>query len=133
MIAVATLIRKVRVESQRPSKASVQPLPQEVHLVIGGQVTQRHTINIPTREGRNRLLARRLLIHVLCGASRFERRLGEQWNAETGTKLHAVKATVQSWPLMNRKADTILTWLRVRHTRFTHHHLLLGEQEPMCS
>ncbi|GBM81341.1 hypothetical protein AVEN_50801-1 [Araneus ventricosus] len=58
----------------------------------------------------------------------------EQWNVETGNKLHALKPTVQSWPsLKNRKADTILTRLRVGHTRFTHRHLLLGEHAPMCS
>ncbi|GBO22524.1 RNA-directed DNA polymerase from mobile element jockey [Araneus ventricosus] len=58
----------------------------------------------------------------------------EQWNVGTGNKLHALKPTVQSWPsLKNRKADTILTRLRVGHTRFTHRHLLLGEQAPMCS
>ncbi|GBN27700.1 hypothetical protein AVEN_265321-1 [Araneus ventricosus] len=57
-----------------------------------------------------------------------------QWNVETGNMLHAVKPTPQSWPsLKNRKADTILTRLRVGHTRFTHRHLLLGEQAPMCS
>ncbi|GBN71036.1 hypothetical protein AVEN_82692-1 [Araneus ventricosus] len=58
----------------------------------------------------------------------------EQWNVETGNKRHAIKPTVQSWPsLKNRKADTILTRLRVGHTRVTHRHLLLGEQAPMCS
>ncbi|GBN70941.1 hypothetical protein AVEN_160055-1 [Araneus ventricosus] len=58
----------------------------------------------------------------------------EQWNVETRNKLHALKPTVQSWlSLKNRKADTVFTRLRVGHTSFTHRHLLLGEQAPMCS
>ncbi|GBN69622.1 putative RNA-directed DNA polymerase from transposon X-element, partial [Araneus ventricosus] len=57
-----------------------------------------------------------------------------QWDTETENKLRAVKPHVQPWPsLMNRKADTLLTRLRVGHTRYTHRHLLLGEQAPMCS
>ncbi|GBN77000.1 hypothetical protein AVEN_19543-1 [Araneus ventricosus] len=35
--------------------------------------------------------------------------------------------------LTNRKADTVITRLRVDHTRFTHRHLLMGEQAPMCT
>ncbi|GBN44094.1 hypothetical protein AVEN_93695-1 [Araneus ventricosus] len=58
----------------------------------------------------------------------------EHWNVETENKLHAVKPTVESWPsLKNRKADTVLTRLRIGHTRFTHRHLLLGDPAPMCS
>ncbi|GBN92168.1 hypothetical protein AVEN_72100-1, partial [Araneus ventricosus] len=57
-----------------------------------------------------------------------------QWDTETENKLHAVKPHVQPWSsLMNRKADTLLTRLRVGHTRYTHRHLLFGEQAPMCS
>ncbi|GBN62636.1 hypothetical protein AVEN_70409-1 [Araneus ventricosus] len=57
-----------------------------------------------------------------------------QWDTETENKLRAVKPHLQPWPsLMNRKADTLLTRLRVGHTRYTHRHLLLGEQAPMCS
>ncbi|GBN69869.1 putative RNA-directed DNA polymerase from transposon BS [Araneus ventricosus] len=57
-----------------------------------------------------------------------------QWDTETENKLRAVKPHVQPWPsLMNRKADTLLTRLRVGHTRYTHGHLLFGEQAPICS
>ncbi|GBO18093.1 hypothetical protein AVEN_180334-1 [Araneus ventricosus] len=57
-----------------------------------------------------------------------------QWDTETDNKLHSVKPHVQPWPsLTTRKADTLLTRLRVGHTRYTHRHLLFGEQTPMCS
>ncbi|GBM17524.1 hypothetical protein AVEN_193799-1 [Araneus ventricosus] len=57
-----------------------------------------------------------------------------QWDSETNKKLHAVKLLVEPWPsLANRKADTLITRLRIGHTRFTHLHLLLGEEPPMCS
>ncbi|GBM23621.1 putative RNA-directed DNA polymerase from transposon X-element [Araneus ventricosus] len=57
-----------------------------------------------------------------------------QWDTETDNKLHSVKPHVPPWPsLTTRKADTLLTKLRVGHTRYTHRHLLFGEQTPMCS
>ncbi|GBN99197.1 hypothetical protein AVEN_196501-1 [Araneus ventricosus] len=57
-----------------------------------------------------------------------------QWDTETDNKLHSVKPYVQPWPsLTTRKADTLLTRPRVGHTRYTHRHLLFGEQTPMCS
>ncbi|GBO16061.1 hypothetical protein AVEN_192979-1 [Araneus ventricosus] len=57
-----------------------------------------------------------------------------QWDMETENKLHSVKPHVQPWPsLTTRKADTLLTRLPVGHTRYTHRHLLFGEQTPMCS
>ncbi|GBO18487.1 hypothetical protein AVEN_105336-1 [Araneus ventricosus] len=57
-----------------------------------------------------------------------------QWDTETDIKLHSVKPHVQPWSsLTTRKADTLLTRLRVGHTRYTHRHLLFGEQTPMCS
>ncbi|XP_055944481.1 uncharacterized protein LOC129975443 [Argiope bruennichi] len=57
-----------------------------------------------------------------------------QWDLLTENKLHSVKPRVEHWPcLPNRKADTILTRLRIGHTRFTHRHLLFGEAAPMCS
>ncbi|GBN59803.1 putative RNA-directed DNA polymerase from transposon X-element [Araneus ventricosus] len=58
----------------------------------------------------------------------------EQWDLETDNKLHTLKPLVQPWPsLANRKADTLITRLRIGHTRFTHLHLLFGEEPPMCS
>ncbi|GBN78441.1 hypothetical protein AVEN_130615-1 [Araneus ventricosus] len=57
-----------------------------------------------------------------------------RWDTETENKLHAVKPHLQLWSsLMNRKADTLLARLRVGYTRYTHRHLLFGEQAPMCS
>ncbi|GBO28723.1 hypothetical protein AVEN_264875-1, partial [Araneus ventricosus] len=56
-----------------------------------------------------------------------------QWNNEMQNKLHAIKPTVQDWKSFNnRKRDTLLTRLRIGHTRFTHRHLLLGEVPPTC-
>ncbi|GBM84919.1 hypothetical protein AVEN_23717-1 [Araneus ventricosus] len=58
----------------------------------------------------------------------------EQWDLEANNKLHAVKPFVRHWPsLTSRKADTLLTRLRIGHTRFTHLHLLFDEEPPMCS
>ncbi|GBM75815.1 hypothetical protein AVEN_105733-1 [Araneus ventricosus] len=58
----------------------------------------------------------------------------ERWNLETANKLHTLKPLVQPWPsLANRKADTLITRLRIGHTQFTHLHLLFGEEPPMCS
>ncbi|GBM14743.1 hypothetical protein AVEN_220446-1 [Araneus ventricosus] len=58
----------------------------------------------------------------------------EEWDLETNNKFHAVKPFVRHWPsLTSRKADTLLTRLRIGHTRFTHLHLLFGEEPPMCS
>ncbi|GBO25232.1 hypothetical protein AVEN_124650-1 [Araneus ventricosus] len=58
----------------------------------------------------------------------------EQWDLETNNKLYAVKPFVRHWPsLTSREADTLLTRLRIGHTRFTHLHLLFGEEPPMCS
>ncbi|GBM90032.1 hypothetical protein AVEN_110056-1, partial [Araneus ventricosus] len=57
-----------------------------------------------------------------------------QWDTETENKLLSVKPHVQPWlSVTTRKADTLLTRLRVGHTRYTHRHLLFGEQTPMCS
>ncbi|GBO27347.1 hypothetical protein AVEN_134462-1 [Araneus ventricosus] len=56
------------------------------------------------------------------------------WNSQSMNKLRSIKPVVESWPtLNNRKADTIVTRLRVGHTRYTHRHLLMGEQAPMCT
>ncbi|GBN27805.1 RNA-directed DNA polymerase from mobile element jockey [Araneus ventricosus] len=57
-----------------------------------------------------------------------------QWNIETQNKLHAVKPVIENWPSMrNRKSDTVLTRLRIGHTRLTHRYLLMGEQAPTCT
>ncbi|GBN62776.1 putative RNA-directed DNA polymerase from transposon X-element [Araneus ventricosus] len=56
------------------------------------------------------------------------------WNSQSMNKLRSIKPVVETWPtLTNRKADTIVTRLRVGHTRYTHRHLLMGEQAPMCA
>ncbi|GBL82167.1 hypothetical protein AVEN_252363-1 [Araneus ventricosus] len=56
------------------------------------------------------------------------------WSSLSMNKLRSIKPVVKPWPtLTNRKADTIVTRLRVGHTRYTHRHLLMGEQAPMCT
>ncbi|GBM13093.1 hypothetical protein AVEN_101935-1 [Araneus ventricosus] len=56
------------------------------------------------------------------------------WNSQSMNKLRSIKPVVEPCPaLTNRKADTIITRLRVGHTRYTHRHLLVGEQAPMCT
>ncbi|GBM96875.1 hypothetical protein AVEN_44392-1 [Araneus ventricosus] len=56
------------------------------------------------------------------------------WNSQSVNKLRSIKPVVEPWPtLTNRKEDTIITRLRVGHTRYTHRHLLIEEQVPMCT
>ncbi|GFU04143.1 RNase H domain-containing protein [Trichonephila clavipes] len=57
----------------------------------------------------------------------------ESWNLQTNNKLHCVKPVIGALPLMPmRRTDVKLTRLRIGHTRFTHRHLLLGENAPEC-
>ncbi|GBO19357.1 hypothetical protein AVEN_272638-1 [Araneus ventricosus] len=57
-----------------------------------------------------------------------------QWDRKDTIKLHSIKLLIDCWPsLPTRKLDTILTRLRIGHTRFTHRHLLLGEPAPLCT
>ncbi|GBL79124.1 hypothetical protein AVEN_92375-1 [Araneus ventricosus] len=49
------------------------------------------------------------------------------WDQEINNKLHSIKPIIENWSEdVNRKRGTILTRLRIGHTRFTHRHLLLG-------
>ncbi|GFU71535.1 RNase H domain-containing protein [Trichonephila clavipes] len=57
----------------------------------------------------------------------------ELWCQQLGNKLHSVKPVIGAWPVMPmRRTDVKLTRLRIGHTRFTHRHLLLGEDAPEC-
>ncbi|GBN88932.1 hypothetical protein AVEN_11797-1 [Araneus ventricosus] len=57
-----------------------------------------------------------------------------RWNLKEANKLHSIKHLITCWPsLPYRKLDTVLTRLRIGHTRFTHRHLLLGEPAPHCT
>ncbi|GFW39545.1 RNase H domain-containing protein [Trichonephila clavipes] len=50
-----------------------------------------------------------------------------------GHKQHSVKPVIGAWPVMPmRKVDIRLTRLPIGQTRFTHRHLLLGEDAPEC-
>ncbi|GBO03209.1 hypothetical protein AVEN_33646-1 [Araneus ventricosus] len=54
------------------------------------------------------------------------------WDQEIN-KLHSIKPIIEDWSEdVNRKRSTILTRLRIGHTRFTHRHLLLDEPAPTC-
>ncbi|GBO22608.1 hypothetical protein AVEN_133204-1 [Araneus ventricosus] len=64
----------------------------------------------------------------------LQSRWENHWNSQSMNKLRSIKPVVEPWPtLTNRKADTVITRLRVGHTRYTHRHLLMGEQTPMCA
>ncbi|GFY17264.1 RNase H domain-containing protein [Trichonephila clavipes] len=55
----------------------------------------------------------------------------ESWSQQLDNKLHSVKPVIVAWPVMPmRRTDVKLTRLRIGHTRFTHRHLLLGEDAP---
>ncbi|GBM83390.1 hypothetical protein AVEN_211456-1 [Araneus ventricosus] len=58
-----------------------------------------------------------------------------RWNLKEANKLQSIKHLITFWPsLPNRKLDTVLTRLRIGHTRFTHRHLLLGgSRTPLYS
>ncbi|GBO24433.1 hypothetical protein AVEN_273054-1 [Araneus ventricosus] len=54
-----------------------KPLAKEVCPVIGVQVTQPHTITVPTKEAIPRLLIRRLLIRELAVPPRWDWNMGK--------------------------------------------------------
>ena len=59
----------------------------------------------------------------------------EEWNALQGNKLRIIKSDISVWQTSRRiirKQETILTRLRIGHTRLTHIHLLRGEPPPLC-
>ncbi|GFY11576.1 RNase H domain-containing protein [Trichonephila clavipes] len=57
----------------------------------------------------------------------------ESWSLQLDNKLHSGKPVIGVWPVMPmRRTDVKLTRLRIGHTRFTHRHLLLGEDAPEC-
>ncbi|GFU48331.1 RNase H domain-containing protein [Trichonephila clavipes] len=57
----------------------------------------------------------------------------ESWSQQLDNKLHSVKPVIGAWPVIPmRRTDVKLTRLRIGHTRFTHKHLLLGEDAPEC-
>jgi ribonuclease HI len=57
----------------------------------------------------------------------------QSWDDLPQNKLRSIKPRIMEWPSQSaRKCDVVLTRLRIGHTRFTHRHLLLGEQAPTC-
>ncbi|GFV23514.1 RNase H domain-containing protein [Trichonephila clavipes] len=57
----------------------------------------------------------------------------ESWSLQLDNKLHSVKPVIGAWHVMPmRRTDVRLTRLRIGHTRFTHRHLFLGEDAPLC-
>ncbi|GFV06939.1 RNase H domain-containing protein [Trichonephila clavipes] len=62
-----------------------------------------------------------------------EQRSGRNRSQQLDNKLHSVKPVIGAWPVMlMRRTEVKLTRLRIGHTRFTHRHLLLGENAPEC-
>ncbi|GFV48905.1 RNase H domain-containing protein [Trichonephila clavipes] len=52
----------------------------------------------------------------------------ESWNSQNNNKLHCLKPVIGALPVMPmQRTDVKLTRPRIGHTRFTHRHLILGE------
>ncbi|GFS52510.1 putative RNA-directed DNA polymerase from transposon X-element [Trichonephila clavipes] len=57
----------------------------------------------------------------------------ETWDQQILNKLHSIHPSTSHWAALRvRRHDVRLTRLRIGHTRFTHRHLLLGENAPEC-
>ncbi|GFT17209.1 uncharacterized protein TNCV_4739151 [Trichonephila clavipes] len=57
----------------------------------------------------------------------------EIWDQQVLNKLHSIHPSTSHWAALPvRRHDVRLTRLRIGHTRFTHRHLLLGENAPEC-
>ncbi|GFX62116.1 uncharacterized protein TNCV_2228421 [Trichonephila clavipes] len=57
----------------------------------------------------------------------------ETWDQQVLNKLHSIHPSTSHWAALPvRRHDVHLTRLRIGHTRFTHRHLLLGENAPEC-
>ncbi|GFW51839.1 putative RNA-directed DNA polymerase from transposon X-element [Trichonephila clavipes] len=57
----------------------------------------------------------------------------ETWDQQVLNKLHSIHPSTSHWAALPvRRHDVHLTRLCIGHTRFTHRHLLLGENAPEC-
>ncbi|GFV81155.1 RNase H domain-containing protein [Trichonephila clavipes] len=57
----------------------------------------------------------------------------ESWSQQLDNKLHSVKPVIEAWHVMPmRRTYAKFTRFRIGHTRFTHRHLLVGEDAPQC-
>ncbi|GFV21150.1 putative RNA-directed DNA polymerase from transposon X-element [Trichonephila clavipes] len=57
----------------------------------------------------------------------------ETWDQQILNKLYSIHPSTSHWAaLPARRHDVRLTRLRIGHTRFTHRHLLLSENAPVC-
>ncbi|GFT62674.1 probable RNA-directed DNA polymerase from transposon X-element [Trichonephila clavipes] len=57
----------------------------------------------------------------------------ETWDQQILNKLHSIHPSTSHWAALPvRRHDVRLTRLRIGHTRFTHRHILLGENAPEC-
>ncbi|GFV59412.1 putative RNA-directed DNA polymerase from transposon BS [Trichonephila clavipes] len=57
----------------------------------------------------------------------------ETWDQQILNKLHNIHPSTSHWAALPLpRHDVRLTRLRIGHTRFTHRHLLLGENAPEC-
>lgn len=55
----------------------------------------------------------------------------ESWDLELNNKLHHVKPTIMTWA-PNYPRKTVLTRLRIGHSRIINKHPLFWEDSPMC-
>ena len=59
----------------------------------------------------------------------------EAWNELTVIKLHSIKPIIRSWSSSFkhcRREEVVLARLRIGYARFSHEHLLKGENAPLC-
>jgi len=86
------------------------------------QITRYHTNCIPHRDFRLGI----------------RRRLYAEWQRRwdrADTHLKRVRPSIKPWPelgLANRRAQTIITRMRIGHTRFTHEHYMTRGRPPEC-
>ncbi|GFU85643.1 probable RNA-directed DNA polymerase from transposon X-element [Trichonephila clavipes] len=58
----------------------------------------------------------------------------ETWDQQVLNKLHSIHPSTSHWAALPvRRHDVRLSRLRIGHIRFTHRHLLLGENAPECA
>ncbi|GFR98373.1 RNA-directed DNA polymerase from transposon X-element [Elysia marginata] len=59
------------------------------------------------------------------------------WDTEDETKLHEIRPNLKERlnydERLNSKQETVVSRLRISHSRFTHEYLLEGEQQPYCT
>ena len=58
-----------------------------------------------------------------------------QWDEAIDNKLHSIQPRLGKWPGASRqirREETVLTRVRIGHSRLTHSYLMKGEDQPEC-